>query len=85
MRLGETAEVVLGVEEGDVDAGAEEARGEGEHGVDVALQRPGEHQHVHRRHVRWPLLHRPVLLLLTAARQVRSAKYNSASAGGFNF
>ena len=41
---------MLGVEEGDVDAGGEEGRGEVEHGVDVALQRPREGQHV-RRHL----------------------------------
>jgi hypothetical protein len=58
-RLGsKAAEVVVGMEEGDVEAGVEEGGGEVEHAVDVALQRPWKHQHVRRRvH---PLIDRPV-------------------------
>lgn len=48
MRLGETAEVVLGVEERDFDAGVDEGGGELEHGVDVPLPWPREHENVHR-------------------------------------
>ena len=42
----------MGVEEGDVEAGAEEGRGEVEEAVEVALRWGREHQHVRRRHVR---------------------------------
>ena len=48
MRLGETAEVVLGVEERDLDAGVDEGGGELEHGIDVPLPWPREHENVRR-------------------------------------
>ncbi|THU50025.1 hypothetical protein C4D60_Mb06t15730 [Musa balbisiana] len=44
----EQAEVVVGVEEGDVKAGQREQLGQLQHGVDMALQREREHQHVIR-------------------------------------
>ena len=42
------AEVVVGVEEGDMETGVEEGGGKVEHAVDVALQRPRKHKHVGR-------------------------------------
>lgn len=45
------AEVVVAVEEGDVEASGEEARGEVEHAGDVAVHRAREHEHVCRHHV----------------------------------
>ena len=47
-------EGVVAVEEGDVEACSEEAGGEVEHAVDVALHRPREDEHVRGRHVRRP-------------------------------
>lgn len=46
--------VIVGVEEGDVEADDGEKFGEFEHGVDVALRREGEDEDM-RRH--WPLIH----------------------------
>jgi hypothetical protein len=45
----EVAEVLMSVEECDMETGIEEAGGEVEHAVDVALERPREHRYVRRR------------------------------------
>jgi hypothetical protein len=50
---GDEPEVVLGVEEGEVDAGVDEGDGEMEHGVDESLPWPREQENVHSRIHRW--------------------------------
>lgn len=79
-RGAQAAEVVVRVEERDVEAGAEETRGEVEEAVEVALRRDREHQHVRHvrrrrlRHVRAIDLHCSSAVCSSSARRWRPFK-----------